>query len=415
MKSSGETPVGRRATEADPQRTGYRWEASEFLDTLQLKKSWQTVASNGDEVPLYFYSTLFLLNPDVRQLFPLSMAGQRDRLVAALGHIVSSVEDTDVVLGFTRQLGRDHRKFTVVEEHYPLVGQALLATLAHFLGTDWTPSLAADWEAAYTLVADTMMEGARQVAQVEPPWWQAEISAHERRGQDIAVLTVTPYPQLNFTAGQSVAVSTDLRPNLWRYYSPANAQRDDGTIDLHVRLVPGGPVSTALVELVQAGDMLRLGAPIGAGLTLPPGGTTDLVLIAGGTGLAPLKAIVEQVSLEDHHTRLTRQVRLYVGVRTAREFYDLPALRAYAQECPWLRVTPVLSADAPGRYAEGGFAVDAALRHGIGPGHEVYLCGSPDMIAGSIARLRHAGIADGRIRYEQFTDRDIWAGIGGRA
>jgi NAD(P)H-flavin reductase/hemoglobin-like flavoprotein len=385
------------------------------LDTLHLKKSWQTVASNGDEVPLYFYSTLFLLNPEVRQLFPLSMAGQRDRLVTALGHVVSSVDDTEAVLAFTRQLGRDHRKFNVVEDHYPLVGKALLATLAHFLGSDWTPGLARDWEAAYKLVAGTMIEGARQVASVEPPWWQAEIKAHERRGIDIAVLTVAPYPQLNYTAGESVAVCTDLRPNLWRYYSPANAPREDGTIDLHVRLVPGGPVSTALVQLVEVGDVVRLGAPIGAGLGLKPTSTADLVLIAGGTGLAPLKAIVEQVSLDAHHTGLTRQVRLYVGVRTARELYDLPALHGYAQECHWLQVIPVLSADVPNRNAEGGFAVDAALRHGIGPGHEVYVCGTPDMVNGSIARLKHAGVADARIFREQFTDRDIWAGIGGRA
>ncbi len=385
------------------------------MDTLQLKKSWQTVASNGDEVPLYFYSTLFLLNPEVRQLFPLSMAGQRDRLVTALGHVVSSVDDTETVVGFTHQLGRDHRKFNVVEDHYPLVGKALLATLAHFLGTDWTPQLAKDWEAAYTLVAKTMVEGARQVAGVEPPWWHAEITGHERRGVDIAVLTLAPYPRLNFTAGQSVAVCTDLRPNLWRYYSPANAQREDGTIDLHVRMIPGGPVSTALVQVVQAGDVVRLGAPIGAGLGLRTGSTADLVLIAGGTGLAPLKAMVEQVSLDTDHSGLTRQVRLYVGVRTAKELYDLSALDSYAREWPWLQVVPVLSADAPWRHAEGGFAVDAALRHGIGPDHEVYVCGTDDMVAGSIARLRHAGVADARIFHEQFTDRDIWAKIGGQA
>jgi NAD(P)H-flavin reductase/hemoglobin-like flavoprotein len=381
------------------------------LDTLHLKKSWQTVASNGDEVPLYFYSTLFLLNPEVRQLFPLSMAGQRDRLVNALGHIVSSVDDTDAMVAFTRQLGRDHRKFSVVEEHYPLVGKALLATLAHFLGSDWTAQLANDWEAAYTVVSNTMIESARHAAQVEPAWWQAEIVAHELRGRDIAVLTVAPHTQLTFTAGQSIAVCSDLRPNLWRYYSPANAQRDDNTIDLHVRLVPGGPVSTALVQLVQKGDMLRLGAPIGAGLTYRSGSPGELVLIAGGTGLAPLKAIVEQVAIERH----PRQVRLYVGARTERELYDYQALRSYAQESPWLQVIPVLSSDAPNRYAEQGLAVDVALRHGVGPGAEVYVCGTGEMVAGCLSRLDQAGVPQAHIHHEQLTDRDIWAGIGGRA
>jgi NAD(P)H-flavin reductase len=201
---------------------------------------------------------------------------------------------------------------------------------------------------------------------------------------------------------------------VWRYYSPANVMREDGTIDLHVRMVPGGPVSTALVHLVTTGDPLRLGSAVGHGLTLRPGGSGDLVLVAGGTGLAPLKALVEQVAVETNRSGQTRQVRLYVGARIARDLYDLPALQAYAREAPWLRVVPVISSDHPGQYAESGFAIEAALRHGITSTQDVYVCGSPEMVAGSVARLRQAGVADSRIHYEEFTDRDIWAGIGGR-
>lgn len=157
------------------------------------------VAGHGDQVPLYFYSTLFLAHPETRQMFPTNMAGQRDRLVTALGHIVSNVDQVDRLVGFLQDLGADHRKFAVRAEHYPAVGEALVATLQHFLAEQWTDELAADWTAAYGLVAQVMIEAAQAAEAVNPPWWVAEIVAHERRAFDVAVLTVRPQYLLPFT------------------------------------------------------------------------------------------------------------------------------------------------------------------------------------------------------------------------
>jgi hemoglobin-like flavoprotein len=134
------------------------------MDTAALKSSWEQVAKCGDEVPLFFYSHLFLSHPEVRTMFPVSMAGQRDRLVAALGRIVSHVDDLPEVTPFIQQLGRDHRRFSVVADHYSAVGSSLLVTLKHFLGAAWTEELASDWAAAYGLIARVMVEAARSEA-----------------------------------------------------------------------------------------------------------------------------------------------------------------------------------------------------------------------------------------------------------
>jgi len=80
-------------------------------------------------------------------------------------------------------------------------------------------------------------------------------------------------------AGQSLSLETDLRPKLWRYYSPANAPRPDGLIELHVKARDGGPVSSALVRQVQVGDWLRLGPPLGH-LSLVDS-DRDLLLVGG--------------------------------------------------------------------------------------------------------------------------------------
>ena len=62
-------------------------------------------------------------------MFPIQMSGQRDKLVTALGAVVSNVDEIDKVLPLLEQLGRDHRRFSVVTEHYTAVGASLLATL----------------------------------------------------------------------------------------------------------------------------------------------------------------------------------------------------------------------------------------------------------------------------------------------
>src|SRR5690348_2789567 len=121
------------------------------MDPAALKNSWALVTKAGDEVPLFFYSHLFLSHPEVREMFPISMASQRDKLVGALGAVVSNAHQLDDVLPVLQQLGRDHRRFGAVADHYPAVGASLMATLSYFLGPLWTEELAADWSAAYGL------------------------------------------------------------------------------------------------------------------------------------------------------------------------------------------------------------------------------------------------------------------------
>ncbi len=364
------------------------------MDVSRLKRSWSAVAAHGDQVPLYFYSTLFLTHPQTRQMFPTNMAGQRDRLVAALGHIVSQVDQVDRLAGYLQELGADHRKFAVRAEHYPAVGQALLATLRHFLAEAWTDELAQDWSAAYGLVAKVMTEAAQAAEAVQPPWWVAEVVGHERRGFDVAVLTVRPQYLLPFTPGQSIGLSHPALRS-WRYYSPANAPRADGTLELHVRAVPGGAVSSRLVYGCAVGDQVHLAAPVGDGLTLSSAGSANLLLLAAGTGWAPLKALVEQVAAEES----PRRVDLYVGFRSPGECYDAEGLDKLAASYPWLTVTQVAGVDLqrPGEFV---YPVDRALADGDWRSRHVYVCGSDDVVARTVAALTRAGYHRGQLHHE---------------
>lgn len=367
------------------------------MDETRLKESFARVAAYGDEVALFFYSHLFLGHPELRVMFPVSMAHQRDRLLGALGAIVSQVSEQQNLVPFLQGLGRDHRKFGTLAEHYPAVGASLLATLAHFNGTQWTRELAEDWTEAYGLIAKVMSGAADEdAAGSNPAWWDAIVVGHERRSLDVSVLRVAPQGQLPYLPGQSLSVESEQRPRMWRFFSPANAPRADGTIDFHVRLIDGGAVSSALVRKALAGTRLRLGPPVGT-LTLGRPSGRELLLLAGGTGLAPLKAITEQLA----GLLAPPRTHLVFGARTAAGLYDLPELEKMAAQWPWLRVTPVVSADR-GFAGEQGTVADIIGLLGRVSGHDAYVCGSPAMVAATVSRLESAGVPRDQIHFEDF-------------
>lgn len=371
------------------------------MDVAALKSSWEQVAKCGDDVPLFFYSHLFLSHPELRAMFPISMSAQRDKLVGALGRIVSHVDDLPEVTPFIQQLGRDHRRFDVVAQHYGAVGSSLLVTLKHFLGAAWTEELASDWSAAYGIIARVMVEAAEESSRSTPPSWDAVVVEAERRTMDVSVVrlrTEQPYP---FVPGQSFAMELEKRPRLWRYYSPANAPREDGTIDLHVQLVDGGQVSGTLVRSVRAGDTMRLGAPIGDQLVLPERERRDLVLVAGGTGLAPLSAVVDQLDREWHSSGSAPRVHLFHGARVPWNLYERDRLRALAADRPWFDYTEVVS-DDPSYPGARGLVGTVAARADAWQGRTAMVCGGPQMVDHAVAELVGAGVPAEDIRYEQF-------------
>jgi NAD(P)H-flavin reductase/hemoglobin-like flavoprotein len=367
------------------------------VDIVRLRESFARVAMHGDELPLFFYSDLFIKHPEVRDLFPVSMEAQRGHFVGALVKVVSQVDNLAELSTLLQGLGRDHRKFGAVTEHYDAVGSSLLATIAHFSGPAWTPELAADWRAAYELVGSVMTEAARADEKVHPPFWRGTVVSHEQRSFDISVLFVRPEPHLDYLPGQSVSIESPSRPKLWRYYSIANAPRDDGLLEFHIRVIDGGAVSLALTSSSIADTQLRLGSPVGV-LTLGARASgRDLLLVAGSTGLAPLKAILDQLTGLPQPPR----AHLFFGARTADALYDLDSLEKLAAQHPWLTVTPVVSGE-PKFAGETGSLPDVVARHGNWSGHDAYLAGPTEMVQETVARLTAAGLTQEQIHIEDF-------------
>jgi len=130
--------------------------ATVTINPVLIKSSFAVVEPHGSEVTAYFYRHLFEHDPAVRPLFAEHLDEQQDRLWAALGTLVTHLEDTDTLVGVLQDLGRRHAAYGALPGHFPAVGASLLATLAHFAGDAWTPETEASWTAVYGVVADTM-------------------------------------------------------------------------------------------------------------------------------------------------------------------------------------------------------------------------------------------------------------------
>jgi CDP-4-dehydro-6-deoxyglucose reductase len=202
---------------------------------------------------------------------------------------------------------------------------------------------------------------------------------------------------LAFLPGQYLDVL--LEGGRRRSFSIASPPHDAARLELHVRRAPGGGFSDAVFEALPVGSLLKIEAPIGQFLYVPS--AAPLLLIAGGTGFAPLKSIVRHV-LEVERT--TRPIHLYWGARAAIDVYEHETLRRWASEHPNLHYVPVLSAageDAPWRR---GWVHEAAARD-LGTAlarHDVYVAGPPALVEAVRAGYPAQGVAPERIQFDSF-------------
>ena len=342
----------------------------------------------------YFYGHLFAIEPQIRAMFPAAMDTQRKRFYQALTRIVASGDD-DVLAAYLDGLGRAHRKFGVQKDHFDAFAQALTATWQRYAPSAWADA-AAEWDGLYHRVSRAMVAAADRDAEQSPPWWLAEIVDYEMRGADLAVLTLLPSQSVPYQPGQHISIQTPRWPRLWRSYSVANAPRDDGTLTLHVRAVPGGLVSAALVHHVTVGDTLLLGAADGAMMADTASGR-DVLCLAGGTGLAPVKAIVEAI-VGTQGARPHREIVLYHGARYEAGLYDLADLQHLERNYPWLQVIPVVSEEAAPDAIFGSIPDVVAVANWRD--RDVYVAGPDPMIARTVSELKDRGAPEERLHYD---------------
>jgi NAD(P)H-flavin reductase/hemoglobin-like flavoprotein len=363
---------------------------------VSVRETFAIVAAAGDEAAGYFYGWLFAGHPGLRTLFPVAMTEQRDRLFRSFRRIVGSLSSPEELAAYLAQLGRDHRKYSVQPEMYDAVGNALMATLRAFAGPAFTPAAEEAWAQAYQAASSLMIAAADEHSLSAPPFWAAEVVSNEQRRPGISILTVASDLPLPFEPGQHITVQTPRWPKVWRPYSIACRPREDGLMTFHVKAIPGGWVSNALVYHAEPGDQLVLGPALGT-MTLVPAEGRDLLCVAGGTGLSPIKAIIEQAIRES--TACPRQIYLFYGARTRDELYDLPDLWHMADAYKGFQLTPVTS-DDPAFDGMQGNVGRVAARYVPHRECEAYVAGPPAMVRETVRVLEKSGLPRERIHYD---------------
>lgn len=131
------------------------------LDTELLKSSFAQIRDRSAEFTDYFYSTLFADYPQVQPLFANThMQSQAKKLFASLGLVVDNLTKPDLLGEALTGLGARHVQYGILPEHYPMVGNTLLKTLAYTLQERWTPELESAWAKAYEAMTEIMLAGA---------------------------------------------------------------------------------------------------------------------------------------------------------------------------------------------------------------------------------------------------------------
>jgi NAD(P)H-flavin reductase/ferredoxin len=225
------------------------------------------------------------------------------------------------------------------------------------------------------------------------------IIEQEKLTHDITRLSVELEKPLAFEPGQFANITVEGLAGVTRSYSFAAPPSDDRTVEFFIRKVPGGKLSSYVNDQPVLGQSVRVDGPHGEFVLRPA--DAPLLFIAGGSGLAPILAILRAQA----RAHSARSVTLLFGARTVKDLYALDEIAALAKE--WkgaFRFVPVLSeaqSDASWTGARG--LVTEHLADSIEPGAHAYLCGPPAMIDAAALSLREHGVPRQHIRADRFT------------
>jgi CDP-4-dehydro-6-deoxyglucose reductase len=202
--------------------------------------------------------------------------------------------------------------------------------------------------------------------------------------------------RLQFLPGQYIDIL--LEDGRHRSFSIANAPHDDEFLELHIRLVEQGLFTPKVFNSMQNKDLLRIEGPHGS-FFFHEDSNKDILLIAGGTGFAPLKGIIEHLISE----KITRPIALYWGVRSEADLYMSELAEKWVAEQSNITFVPVLSDAGEGWTGRTGYVHEAVLADFDDLSvFDIYTCGPPAMIKAAEQTFQEKGMNKNQFFYDSF-------------
>ena len=243
----------------------------------------------------------------------------------------------------------------------------------------------------------------RRVQEIEVKTLPAKVISVKKLAPDVMEvrLVIPPTQQLLFRAGQYLDFL--IKNKRRRAFSIANAPANDEFLELHIRHVEGGEFTSLVFDKFQVKTLVRIEAPLG-NFYIREESNRPLILMAGGTGFAPLKGMIEQLRAEQD----TRPIYLYWGARAKVDLYHLELAESWAKE-ERFEFIPVLSDKAEGDDWQGreGYVHDVVAKDIADlSGYDVYMAGPPQMIVAATAEFVGKGLPREQLFADSFEFSD---------
>ncbi|WP_243297738.1 NO-inducible flavohemoprotein [Bacillus litorisediminis] len=389
--------------------------------TIDIVKSTVPVLEEyGTKITKRFYQMMFENHPELLNIFNHANQ-QKGRQQTALANTVYAaavyIDRLEEIIPVVKQIAHKHRSLGVKPEHYPIVGENLLAAIKDVLGDAATDEIINAWAEAYGVIADAFISVEKEM--YEAAGWDDFIpfmvAKKVKESDEIISFYLKPADNRNlptFIPGQYISVKLDQIPGETythiRQYSLSDAPGKD-YYRISVKrekdgIQPDGVVTNYLHDQVNEGDQLLVSAPAGD-FTVDLNSNDPIVLIAGGVGVTPLMSMMNHVMAAQPE----REVVMIQAVRNGRvhafrediiaKNFEHPSLHYYA-----CYSDPTEEDKQEGRFHKEGLVTKEWLEQ-IVPNaakSQFYFCGPIGFMKHVFGTLKEIGIDEDRIHYEFF-------------
>lgn len=301
------------------------------------------VEDNAQDFLRAVQAKLLTLAPQARGHFPtaddathISIAEMVSALLEGTGE-EGKVDDK--TLEFFKEAALDARRFGLTPEMHSALGEAVRSELLS-LCEDLPFENVLFAERAIAATTAVSVEAVREADEAHiPASYQAEIVEVEKRSRRFTVVRMQAETQLPYLPGQYLAATADFLPNTWRYLCPSIPTNEWGQVEFHIQ--SDADDIAGLLATTRPGDKWRLGPGRGDFGQSKISSGNDLLFIAYGTGLAPLRAYMFELMNQAAPPRL----HFFVGADYPGELYELTGMWNFAAASPWLSVVPVSTHD----------------------------------------------------------------------
>lgn len=371
------------------------------IDTI--KATVPVLEVHGVAITKTFYSNLFNDHPELLNIFNHTNQ-QKGRQQTALANTVYAaavhIDHLQAIVPAVMQIAHKHRSLGILPEHYPIVGEYLLAAIKEVLGDAATDEIIDAWAQAYGIIADIFIQVEEELykSTEDNGGWRFFKSLKVAKKVQESDLVTSFYlaPEDGSTlpayeAGQYVSVRINV-PNeqylLNRQYTlsqPSNNNEFRISVKRESDATPNGKVSNFLHEHVQVGDSIEVSAP--AGLFTLDQSENPVVFLSGGIGVTPLNSMLQSITTNRHVT----------FIQAARNENVMPFKEAIEQ-----KVT-ALNGSYKALYSDqGNYVTKEILNEVLTANAEVYVCGPTPFMAAVVQALNELNVPAEKIHYEFF-------------